>query len=130
MLKTVYSVERLGTDYKVEVVCYSGPSSHIIVGSEAFIKAVEDHLINSILNFKRLNVTYDFHSEFVEPLLPALTNLIEEFEFKDTIIPLEACTEYARWAKPEPQLSAEHTRTSVHFAKAIGRISSRLGLCN
>ena len=129
VLKIVYAVERLGADYKVEVACYNGPSSHVLVGSEASIKAVEDHLINGIVKFKKLNVTHGFHSELVEPLLPALAELAEELEFKDPVIPLETCTEHASWAKPKPRLLAEHTRTPVHFDKAIGRISSRLGPC-
>ena len=129
VLDLVSAVEKPGSDNSIEIACYNGPSSHVLVGTEASIKEVETTLAGRPIKSKKLNVTHGFHSRFCEPLLPALTKLADELRFKDPTISLETCSDHSSWKKPEPRLIAEHTRTPVYFGKAIERLSRRLGQC-
>ena len=130
----ISSVNALDSTSKVEVACYNGPNSHVLVGSESSIQAVELVLAdrkNSLgpLKSKRLDVTYGFHSRFTEPLLTELSNLADQLVFNKPTIPLETCTDGQSWVQPGPRLIAEHTRTPVYFAQAVERIAHRLGPC-
>ena len=130
----ISDVQALESAHNVEIACYNGPNSHVLVGSESSIQAVESILADrrsslAPLRSKRLDVTYGFHSRFTEPLLSELSNLADQLVFNEPIIPLETCTEGQSWVQPGTRLIAEHTRTPVYFAQAVERIARRLGPC-
>ena len=121
-------------DEGVEVACYNGPASHVLVGREAAITKVQQTLADPSfstikIKSKRLNVTHGFHSVFTEALLPSLTTLAGELAFKDPVIHLETCSRDQSWARPSAELIAEHTRTPVYFGQAIQRLTEKLGPC-
>ena len=120
--------------YKIEIACYNGPRSHVLVGVDSAIQAVEQALAQPTLpiygvKYKKLNVTHGFHSELTEPALADLYKLAEGLTFKEPTIPLETCSDAQSWIVPEPKLIAEHTRTPVFFGQAVERIARQLGPC-
>ncbi len=129
VLNLISSVNTSSSDYKVEIACYNGPTSHVLVGTNSSIEALEDELSQGSIKFKRLNVTHGFHSAFTEPLLPALAKLAEELVYNEPVIPLETCTNDQSCAQIGPQMIADHTRMPVYFGQAIGRLANRLGPC-
>ncbi|KAF2205457.1 BcPKS18, polyketide synthase [Delitschia confertaspora ATCC 74209] len=127
VLNLVSSAKSSG--HEVEIACFNGPTSHVLVGGHAAIDAVEQSLSNSPTKYRRLQVTHGFHSRFTERLLPELVKIAESLTFNKPTIPLETCSDGRTWALPSPQLIADHTRTAVYFGQAVQRLSSRLGLC-
>lgn len=120
--------------HRIETACYNSLKSHVLVGAESAIQAVEQTLADSAApihgtKYKKLNVTHGFHSELTEPVLPHLYKLAEGLTFKEATIPLETCSDAQSWAVPEPKLIAEHTRTPVYFRQAVERITHQLGPC-
>ncbi|KAK6071029.1 polyketide synthase (beta-ketoacyl synthase) [Seiridium cupressi] len=113
--------------HSVEVACYNGPSSHVIVGDEAQVEAFEAELSKRNLRFKRLAVTNGFHSRFTEPLIPHLEQLASSLCFTDPSIRLETCSAGQSWPKPTARLVALHTREPVYFEQAVRRLASSLG---
>ena len=121
-------------DEDIEVACYNGPSSHVLVGREASVTKVQQVLADPSfsagkIKSKRLNVTHGFHSVFTEALLPSLTTLAGELAFKDPVIHLETCSDGESWTRPSAHLIAEHTRTPVYFGQAIERLVKKFGAC-
>lgn len=135
VLESIISAVKVsGSDHAVEVACYNSPTSHVLVGCETSIARIQEIIAHEsfqakTIRCKRLNVTHGFHSVFTEPLLPSLMNLAEELTFKDPVIHLETCSDGQSWIRPNAQLVAEHTRTSVYFGQAINRLAARLGPC-
>jgi len=123
----ISSVKTLGHD--LEVACYNGSVSHVLVGTSAAIDTVQEFSISSGIKFKRLQVTHGFHSRFTEPLIPELRKIAKGLTFHLPEIPLETCSEGASWMKPTPQLIVDHTRTAVYFGQAVHRLARRLGPC-
>ena len=118
----------------IEIACYNGPTSHVLVGREASITRVQEiikdkSICANLVNARRLRVTHGFHSVFTEPLLLSLTTLAGELTFQDPIIPLETCSDGQSWERPSPELIAQHTRTPVYFGQAVNRLAQRLGPC-
>ena len=118
--KVLNSVQR-----RLEIACFNGPKSHVVVGSVEEVDALEDFLAknpsfgNSIRR-KRLRVTHGFHSMLTEPLLPHLTALSKELKWREPRLHLELCTESAE--TPDFRLLASHTRRPVFFQQAIERL--------
>ncbi|KAI9884810.1 MAG: Type I Iterative PKS [Watsoniomyces obsoletus] len=134
VLNLIHSIDTSGTGHSVEIACYNGPTSHVLVGTESSIQALQERLPNFAsstgpIKFKKLNVTHGFHSVFTEPLLPGLLKLAERLTFNEPTIPLETCSNNQAWTRPTPQLIVEHTRTPVYFGQAIDRLARRLGSC-
>lgn len=134
VLDLISSLSQPGTGDPIEIACYNGSTSHVLVGTESSISKLQETLAHHAasfgsIKFKRLNVTHGFHSVFTEPLLPGLVELAEELVFKEPIIPLETCSDMRSWTHATPQLIAEHTRTPVYFGQAVERLASRLGSC-
>lgn len=123
------TVSKLISDFKVEIACYNGPCSHVVVGDTSSITKIEGLIATTSIRSKKLNVTHGFHSVFTEPLLPALTDLAATLVWREPTIPLETCSDYQIWEHIEPKLIAEHTRTPVYFGQAVERIARQLGPC-
>ena len=119
--------------HNIEIACYNSPQSHVLVGTQRGIEAVEQYIAQSATfqktKAKILKVTHGFHSEFTEPILPGLLDLAEGLTFKEMTIPLETCSDQLSWTNVEANLIAEHTRGPVYFGQAVDRIARRLGPC-
>ena len=114
--RLLLAVNARDANHGVEIACYNGPTSHVLVGREASITIVQEivadkSFVATPIKCKKLNVTHGFHSVFTEPLLPSLRTLVGELAFKDPVIPLETCSDGRSWGRPNAQLIAEHTRT-------------------
>lgn len=119
-------------DPQLEIACYNGPRSHVIVGSATAIDKVEQLLQGSDtqwagIKYKRLAVTHGFHSRFTDPLLTDLTALSESLTFNTPRIPIETCSEGSSWPTITAARIAEHTRTPVYFSHAVQRLAERMG---
>ncbi|CAG8883003.1 unnamed protein product [Penicillium egyptiacum] len=119
-------------DAQLEIACYNGPQSHVIVGSATAIDSVEQLLQRSDtkwghIKYKRLVVTHGFHSRFTEPLLSDLTELSKSLTFNTPSIPIETCSEGSSWSNITAARIAEHTRTPVYFSHAVQRLAGRMG---
>ncbi len=119
----------LAADCGVEVACYNGPTSQVLVGSKASINKISEHAATTSMKHKCLNVANGFHSKFTESLLPSLEELAEQLVFKEPRLALETCSRGESWTNFGPRLITEHTRTPVYFQQAVERICERLGPC-
>lgn len=126
----ITSLNAQGGGFDAEIACYNGPKSHVVVGSEKTIDALEKHITNSSvvqdsLRTKRLNVTHGFHSKFTDALLPHITALAKELVWRLPKIHLEICDEAQSFAEPDFTLLANHTRRPVYFQQAVERLAQR-----
>lgn len=130
-LDIMQKASALNGDLKVEVACYNGPKSHVLVGSVASMDRVETLIASegSAIRYRRLQVTHGFHSELTEPILPGLFELATKLTYSKASIPLETCSTISSWTEVTPARLVEHTRSPVYFQEAVERIASRLGAC-
>ncbi|TVY47237.1 Non-reducing polyketide synthase [Lachnellula occidentalis] len=81
---------------KVEIACYNGPTSHVLVGTSASIAEVENILHTepkfSSLRSSKVNITHGFHSRSTDGLLSDLGAIAKQQTFSTPNIPIEACT--------------------------------------
>ena len=120
--------------HTLEIACYNGPRSFVLVGANHAVDAVEKILAEPPsdvqgVKYQKLSVTHGFHSEFTEPALPDLQNLVESLTFGMPTIPIETCSDGQSWTIPAPNLIVEHTRIPVYFGQAVARLAQRLGPC-
>ena len=127
VLNFVASLNAATPGDNVEVACFNGPTSHVLVGAHSAIDRLQADLSRASIKHKRLNVTHGFHSKFTEPLLPELYDLAENLSFKRPTIALQTCTKDENCEELGPQLVVDHTRTSVFFGQAVDRLAQSLG---
>ncbi|KAL4783816.1 hypothetical protein BJX76DRAFT_357601 [Aspergillus varians] len=113
----------------LEIACFNGPISHVLVGSADGIDRLQGLLARESIRYKRLDVSHGFHSRFTEPLLSGLEQCAERLTFRDPKYPIETCSSGSSWSEFNASMIAQHTRTPVYFAEAINRIADRLGPC-
>lgn len=115
----------------VEIACYNGPKSHVIVGSTDAMDRTEKLLLTQFghVRFQRLAVTHGFHFHFTDPLLAGIEKNAATVKFEAPSISLETCTSNSPWDVITPARIAEHTRKPVYFQAAVERIAKRLGEC-
>lgn len=111
----------------LEIACCNGPYSHVFVGKEPAIQALESHL--SGVKTRRLNTTHGFHSEMVECIMDRFSELTKSVKYATPTIPIETCSETSSWERFTPELVADHSRKTVYFHDAIKRIEQQLGSC-
>ena len=130
-LPTVSKILSRGVN--LEIACYNGPSSHVLVGSKKDVDKLEQELKRKSdfpsVKYKRLSVTHGFHSRFCDDLVPKLRELAEQISFSEPNIPVETCSDGGSWPSLTPALLAQHTRAPVFFTQAVERISKELGSC-
>ncbi|KAK2037940.1 ketoacyl-synt-domain-containing protein [Colletotrichum somersetense] len=130
----ISTVQRLGgvsSDYRLEVACFNGPSSHVLVGSCAAVDAAYVEFMSRSPKGKAkvLNVTHGFHSRFSDPILADLEKLAGCLSFNKPKILLETCSTGEAWSDITAKQVADHTRSPVYFEDAVKRIKSRFGAC-
>ncbi|KAH7303835.1 BcPKS16, polyketide synthase [Stachybotrys elegans] len=116
----------------LEIACYNSNTNLVLVGSAEAIALAERTLAVeprfSGIRYQRLDVSHGFHSEFTDPMLPALLETARELSFRKPIIHLETCTQDALSAL-SAEYMVQHTRNPVYFVSAAQRVESSLGVC-
>ncbi|KAI9148766.1 5-methylorsellinic acid synthase [Paramyrothecium foliicola] len=114
---------------EIEVACYNGPKSHVLVGSVKEIESVAAIARDSGIRHKVLDMTHGFHSRFCDVITDSLEKIATDLTYNEPKIPVETCSRGESWSAATPRLIASHTRTAVYFEEAVKRIESRLGAC-
>lgn len=119
------------SDFGLDVACFNGPRSHVLVGSSTEIDSVLVEVAKKTptAKVKVLDVTHGFHSRFCDPILPDLEKLAQGLTFNKPKIYVETCSDGDTWPAVTAKLIADHTRTSVYFEDAVKRIEARYGAC-
>lgn len=119
------------SDFGLDVACFNGPRSHVLVGSSAEIDSalVEVAKKTPTAKVKVLDVTHGFHSRFCDPILPDLEKLAQGLTFNKPKIYVETCSDGDTWPAVTAKLLADHTRAPVYFEDAVRRIEARYGAC-
>ncbi|KAI1178049.1 BcPKS19, polyketide synthase [Nemania sp. FL0916] len=113
-----------------EIACYNGPKNHVVVGSPGAIDSLE-HVITSTpslcgtVRAKRLRVTHGFHSKFTEPILPHLTAVARQLDWRHPKMHIEICGEFESNSNSDSKSISEHMRSPVFFQQAIERLTAR-----
>ncbi|KAK6079334.1 beta-ketoacyl synthase [Seiridium cupressi] len=133
-LTTVQEILRSLNGLYAEIACLNSPESHVVVGSSEAIQFLQQHIANNShlrksVSVKKLNVTNGFHSKFTEPMLPHLTSLAMQLEWKYPDIHLETTDEHESNTKPDFSIVSEHTRRPVFFQRAIERLTTKYSEC-
>ncbi|TLD34262.1 hypothetical protein PspLS_00311 [Pyricularia sp. CBS 133598] len=120
----------------LEVACHNSINSHVVVGSQADVKAaievLEEEDRYGGIRFHRVDVTHGFHSQFTEPLLQGLSDVEKGITFRPLSIPLETSTkdpvDFGSQLAPVGYL-VNHARNAVYFSDAVQRLEAKLGPC-
>ncbi|KAL4735137.1 hypothetical protein BDV11DRAFT_174131 [Aspergillus similis] len=113
----------------LEIACFNGPTSHVVVGSADAADRLEATLAQESIRYKRLAVSHGFHSKFTEPLLPGLEQCAGRLAFRTPRYPIETCSSGSSWTEFNASMIVQHTRTPVYYTEAVARIAARLGPC-
>ncbi|KAI1373505.1 hypothetical protein F4677DRAFT_462253 [Hypoxylon crocopeplum] len=129
-LGLISAVQKIEPLSGLEIACYNGPRSHVLVGSAAEIDMVVQ-VINrsSAVRYKVLDVTHGFHSRFCDPLLPDLERVAGSLTYNLPKIHIETCSGRESSSTLTPGSIARYTRQPVYFEDAIKRIERRYGSC-
>lgn len=119
-------------DVKVEIACYNGNSSYVLVGTKASIIEAEQ-VLKTIEPFRgtrccQLDVSHGFHSQLMTPILEDLESLSKSLDWRPSHYPLHVCRESEPQSVP-PYSPSRHAREPVWFMHAVQRIEQRLGSC-
>ncbi|KAK9772995.1 putative Polyketide synthase [Seiridium cardinale] len=118
----------------LEIACFNGPRSQVIVGSESLIEQAEVLLksdrrfVGLRIHHQRVSVSHGFHSAFTEPMLEDLGQFARTLQFNQPEIAFESCTKTQSNIVTADRI-AEHTREPVFFEDAVNRLEDRLGSC-
>ncbi|KAL4987377.1 hypothetical protein BDW68DRAFT_188060 [Aspergillus falconensis] len=113
----------------LEIACFNGPTSHVVVGSADAADRLQAALTQESIRYKRLAVSHGFHSRFTEPLLSGLEQCAEKLAFRNAKYPIETCSSGSTWTEFNASMIVQHTRTPVYYTDALNRIAARLGPC-
>lgn len=127
VLNYISSINNSDAIHNVEIACYNGPSSHVLVGTRSAIDSLEEELSRASIQHKRLNVTHGFHSIFTEPCLSRLYSLAEGLTYNKPAVALQTCTKDRNCDEIGPRQITDHTRMPVYFGRAIERLAQSLG---
>ncbi|KAL3462085.1 hypothetical protein BJX64DRAFT_288628 [Aspergillus heterothallicus] len=107
------------------IACYNGPRIFTIAGPTSAVDYVEKRLgTDSSFRTRRLDVTHAFHSNLVDPLLPALQAITDSVAFCAPSIHIERATLDPAEGPTASTIIADHLRQPVHFDSAVRRLAS------
>ena len=127
VLDYIASANTSNVNQNIEIACYNGSTSHVLVGTRSAIDSLENELSRASIQHKRLNVTHGFHSVFTEPCLSGLHSLAENLTYNKPTLALQTCTENGSYDEIGPRQITDHTRMPVYFGRAIERLAQSLG---
>ncbi|KAJ5952971.1 CAZyme family CE10 [Penicillium vulpinum] len=116
-------------DAAVDVACINGPRNIILAGDERSLQMIEQlssETPSPLLRTKRLKNTHAFHSRLVDSIIPSLTEVAQQLEYKPLSIPLEACSQDGDWSSVTPAKIVDHSRGRVDFQTAVKRVAQRV----
>ncbi|KAI1499966.1 hypothetical protein F5X99DRAFT_430171 [Biscogniauxia marginata] len=126
----ISSVRKTNPSSGLEIACYNGPRSHVLVGSATEIESVIEVIKKTTAaKYKVLNVTHGFHSRFCDSIIPKLEELAASLTYNKPRIRVETCSDGDNWLAPTAELIADHTRTPVYFEDAVKRIEAQYKTC-
>lgn len=112
-----------------DIACYNGPRNFVISGSTASVEIFEMAALEGSfaenLRMKRLPNTHAYHSNLVDGIIPALTELCRALQFKQPSIPIEACCREGPLASITTETVVQHSRYPVYFNDAVQRIAKQ-----
>lgn len=117
-------------DSRLEIACYNSDTSQVVSGDYGAVADLESHLLSRSPSFRclRVDTSHGFHSRLVEPILDELSQVSSSLEWKESIIPLELCTQDP--SKSDlPYSPSDHARNPVFFSDTVQRIERKLGHC-
>ncbi|KAL4749841.1 hypothetical protein BDW72DRAFT_194422 [Aspergillus terricola var. indicus] len=122
------SLERYLESSSASIACFNGPQSFTVAGPTSAVDSLQRELgAESTFRLKRLEVTNAFHSNLVDPLLPALTSAIDGLALNTATIPIERATEHQAGDTIPLSIVADHLRQPVYFENAVRRLAARHG---
>ncbi|KAL4931766.1 uncharacterized protein BDV17DRAFT_288352 [Aspergillus undulatus] len=110
----------------IEVACYNGPYTHVLVGNESASSHLEK---NTPLPTRRLKTTHAFHSRLFDSLIPQYLELAQRVTYRCPTIPIETCSQKTNRGDFSAKFVVEHSREPVYFSDAVRRIERDLGPC-
>lgn len=134
-VRKALSLVNQSDEHRVEIACFNGPSTHILVGSKASIEALESRIMDSVtlsgdMKVRRLDVTHGFHSHLVDPILPRLAELTNAIDFLEPQIQIETCSKDQSWTRIDAEAVTRLSREPVYFSESVNRIAKEKGPCN
>ncbi|KAF2963063.1 hypothetical protein GQX73_g10517 [Xylaria multiplex] len=129
-LKIISSVRSALPQSMLEIACYNGSRSHVLVGSKAEVDlAIQSISTSRDVKYKILDVSRGFHSRFCEPFLDDLERIAEELVYNSPKIRIQRCLNAENSTAVTPVSISQHTRLPVYFENAIKQIEKRFGAC-
>lgn len=129
--KLMSSVKRADPSSHLEVACYNGPNSHVVVGSVPEVNSLVDVIkTTTSIKYKVLDVTHGFHSRYCDSILAELEKLASSLTFHPPKIRMETCSRFESWSEVTAKHIATHTRDPVYFEEAIKRVELVYGSCS
>ncbi|KAK7719021.1 Type I Iterative PKS [Diaporthe eres] len=126
------ALKQAGGQNQLEIACFNGPASLVVVGPQAEVDNVESILRTEPrfqrIRSQRLKTSHGFHSALIEPILSDLTVTSEPLTWNQPSIPLYTCTESTSVGF-DAQYSAAHARQPVFFTNAVRRVEENLDQC-
>ncbi|KAK7754813.1 Type I Iterative PKS [Diatrype stigma] len=124
------SLKDRDSGFYAEIACYNGPRNHVVVGSSSSIESLEQYIDNNTtlrgsVGTRRLRVTHGFHSSFTETILPHLTAVAKQLDWRCPTLHLETCDDVASVTEPDFNIVSRHTRLPVFFQQAVERLTTR-----
>ena len=120
-----------GSARHVEIACYNGPDSHVLVGSTKDIEVIEEAISagqttesSSRMRCRRLDVTHGFHSYLMDPIMPNLAAFTDNLNYRKSKIHVETCTKSPSWPL-DAATTVQHSREPVYFHQAVERLATR-----
>lgn len=128
--KLLSSVKKADPSSHLELACYNGPSSHVLVGSRSEVNSLVDVVKKTTsIKYKVLDVTHGFHSRYCDSILAELEKLASSLTFHPPKIRMESCSKFESWSEVTAKHIATHIRDPVYFEEAVKRVESLYGSC-
>lgn len=129
-LVSICNEDKLSTE--IEIACFNGPTSQVVVGTAQAIQRTEK-LLRTEPRFagvkcQRVDVTHGFHSTLTEPILDELDQTAASISWGKPCIAQETCTA-SQMTEVTRSRPTHHAREPVFFQDAVQRIEKRLGPC-
>lgn len=114
---------------ELAIACDNGANSFVVAGNSLSIRKFEELCQQKEPSLKptRLENSHAYHSHLMDCILPPFNELVGGIEFRSPQIPIETCTTIPISHELDAEHIVHHTRDTVYFGKAVGRISERLG---
>lgn len=114
--------QALCESYKVEIAAVNGDNCVTIAGSFSGLDAMQEHLKEKDIRFKRLDVARAFHTSHMESALPSMREIVNEINVKapkSTPKLVSLLAGGLMTEAPGPEHWAEHVRKPVLFLQGM-----------